>query len=317
MGGGPDRHGKGDGAVPAFRSEVCRDLCRRYGRTFGDIEAVLREAQELDFYCLMHSTEETLQGVPQQKTTVKLNAGLVYQMVNEFTEAGWSAFLCLQNGFAGQSRVVLRGAFEKAVQFFYLSLLQGDRACDRRISCLAEDGEFDLMAESLRSLLSLRDESLSRRLGRLHRSLCQESRRKAGLDVRVRLPWSGEEGAFFDPAAVLHVKGLLFSLFDLVFRLTRMHLESGRETVWRAPALQSVSGILRIVGKYHPTLYAFDRGFLVFREEADVPSGARVVYSVGFDGQVRYDYGTRSGLGAAQLKKLEAVIRRRLLSDSY
>lgn len=279
----------------------------------------LGSLEDLDFLCLMHSTEEMLHSVPREKTTVKLDAGASYRLMKDLLEAASSACLCFGSGFTGPCRDILRRAYELAVQFFCLRFAKsGSALFEARFTCLDGTGRFGLVVNALRGLLSVRDEALASRLVRIHRCLCEDALPRGGLSAPVGLPWKrGEGGTGFDPIDILYTKGLFFCLLDMMLRLVRMCMEEGRKNLWCTPILKAVSSTHELVGRYGSTVESFVRGYLVHMAEARIPPGINVVYSVLLDGGIKYHGSTARGLGNAQLARLDGLIRQRLLTDAY
>jgi hypothetical protein len=302
-----------DGHLPV-RSSASEELLRYYGRTFRDLRLALESLEKLDFLCLMHSTEEMLHSVPGKKTTVRLNSGDSHLIMKDLVESAWSACLCFRSGFTGTCRDILRRAYELAVHFFCAGFAKrGSAFLDERFTCLDGTGSFGPAVSTLRGLLAMKDKSLARCLGRIHGCLCEEASRKGGLPR----PTGDARTPGFDPLDILYTKGLFFCLLDMLLRLVRMSMEEGRKNLWCAPIMEAVCSTQELVGRYGATVERFVGGYLLHGEEARISPGINVIYSVSLDGGTVYHGSTARGLNKAQLKRLDGIIRQRLLTDSY
>jgi hypothetical protein len=295
---------------PAGQSGRKKELLDFYGRTFRDLHLALEESGELDFFFQMHSTEEALQSVPQSGSEVKLYPGGSYVLLHETLEDYRAAYLCFLNGFTRQAREILRNTFESVVRVYYIRYFQGQGE--------GEKEEIAHMADALRRLLALKAEDLSVRLKMFYSLLYGES--SSGQD-RLALPsrpfTKRAGGPGFDPVDILNMKGLFFSLLDFELRLLSAYLKEGNRTVWTPTVLSAISSILERVNKYRPTINRYEAGYLVLREPASLSQGVEVIYSVRTDGKTEYHRPGTRNLKIGQLKRLEDMIRKRLLADLY
>jgi hypothetical protein len=308
MSGSERQEGTGEAiSRPGLRKE----LIGFYGRTFRDIYHALRESEELDFFFLMHSTEEVLQSVPQSGSEVRLHPGGSYMLLREVLEDYGAAYLCFISGFTRQARGILRGTFASALRIYSM------RYSKNHPPGKAEY-EIPLLVETIRRLLALKGGGLSGRLQRLYRLLYGEASCGKLWQARLRLPWTRRaKGPGFDPVDVLNVKGLFLSLLDFELRLLSAYLGEGGRTVWTAPALSAISGVLEGVNKYRPTIGSYEAGYLLRKEPARLEPGLEVIYSVRIDGSTEYHRPKPRDLKVGQLKRLEEIIRQRLLLDLY
>jgi hypothetical protein len=293
------------------RGGLQKELLGFYGRTFRDLYLALRESEDLDFFFLMHSTEEALQSVPQSGSEVRLHPGGSYMLLREVLEDYQAAYLCFISGFTRQAREILRRTLEASLRI-YLMRYRRDHPPGK-----AEE-EVPLLVETLKRLLALKGGGLSGRLEGLYRLLRGEATGGKVWQAQVRLPWTKKaRGPGFDPVEVLNMKGLFLSLLDFELRLLSACLEEGGRTVWTAPVLSAMSSILERVNKYRPTIGSYEAGYLVHREPAQIQPGLEVIYSVRLDGSAEYHRPKPRDLKIGQLKRVEEMIRQRLLSDLY
>lgn len=296
------------------RPGLQKELLGFYGRTFRDLHHALKETEDLDFFFLMHSTEEALQSVPQSGSEVRLHPGGPYMLLREVLEDYRAAYLCFISGFTRQAREILRRTFASALRIYSMRYSK-DHSPGKAEK--AEE-EIALVVETLKRLLALKGDELSGRLERLYGLLYGEASCGRVWQAQVRLPWTRRaKGPGFDPVDVLNMKGLFLSLLDFELRLLSAYLQEGGRTVWTAPALSAISGVLDRVNKYRPTISSYEAGYLIHREPARLEPGLEVLYSVRADGSTEYHRPKPRDLKIAQMKKLEEAIRQRLLSDLY
>ena len=206
-----------------IRTGLREKLLYFYSETFQDLYLILDVAEELDFFLLMHSTEEMLKSAPKsQSIIIRLHAELAFNsqiLIQEIIDDYWAAYLCFQNGFTKQAQGILRNALELIVQMYYLRYLKknGPIKVDRWVSGKRGIGKIDQKIKAIKRLEVLNTENLFTQLKQIYNRLCTATHSHKERMTSLNLPrmmWAKDMPSF-ESTEMLYTRGLFFSLMDL------------------------------------------------------------------------------------------------------